>query len=176
MASLYSVFRCICISLGCLLCAFNNSKTIVQSTWNLVLGSLWEILELFRFVKFRKPKLRHVHFCLHIQHAEATHYPMQNTRLHLHWFERYFVLFFQYNAVLKYYEALLAMAVNGMICKFSACSCNIAVKHDQLWVARIWIKLCKSMCYVKVNGCCRSQKFMLTLLVHNYFSGRLPVL
>jgi hypothetical protein len=56
---------------------------------------------------------------------------MQNTRLHLHRFERWFVLFFQYNAELKY-EALLAMVVNSIICKFSAYSNNIAVKHDQL--------------------------------------------
>jgi len=143
-----SVFRCICISLGQLLYAFNNSKTTIQSTLNLVLGSLWEIVELFLFVKFRKRTLKHVHFCLHIQHTNATHYPMQNTRFHLHWFERWFVLFFQYNAVLKYYEALFAMVANSMICKFSAYSNNIAIKHDQLWVATIWIKLCKSVYYV----------------------------
>lgn len=144
------MFRCICISLGHLLYAFNNSKTTAQSTWNLVLGSLWEIVELFLSVKFRKPTLKHVHFCLHIQHAEATHYLMHNTRLHLHWFERWFVLFFHYNAEVKYYEALLAMVVNSVICKFSAYCNNIAVKNDQLWVARIWIKLCKSMFYVKM--------------------------
>ena len=94
MASLYSMFRCICISLGRLLCAFNNSETTIQSTWNLVLGSLWEIVEPFLFVKFRKTTLRRVHFCLHILHAEDIHYPTQNTRLHLHWFDRWFVLFF----------------------------------------------------------------------------------
>jgi hypothetical protein len=144
------MFKCICISLGCLLYAFNNSKITVQSTWNFVLGSLWEIVELFQFVKFIKTTLRHVHFCLHIQHADAIQYPMQNTRLHLHWFERWFVLFFQYNAILKYYEALLAMVVNSMICTFSAYSNNTAIKHDQLWVARMWIKLCKSIYYVKM--------------------------
>jgi hypothetical protein len=42
------------------------------------------------------------------------------------------------------------MVVNSIICKFSAYSNNIAVKHDQLWGARIWIKLCKSMFYVKM--------------------------
>jgi hypothetical protein len=136
------MFKCICISLGCLLYAFNNSKITLQSTWNFVLGSLWEIVGLFQFGKFRKPTLRHVHFCFHIQHADAIHYPMQNTRLHLHWFERWFVLLSQYNAILKYYEALL--------CTFSAYSNNIAIKHDQLWVARMWIKLCKSMYYVKM--------------------------